>query len=183
MGRRERSIDPDTGPVQRFAWELRRLREEAGSPSYRSLAQRAHYSATALSEAAGGEHLPSLAVALAYVRACDGDVVEWEERWRRSATGEDDDFPPYPGLTPFGQKDAERFFGREDLVADLVDRVRRQRVVGVFGPSGSGKSSLINAGLLPAVADWTVLTTTPATWRGGEADLVVVDQFEELFTL
>ncbi|MCS7475795.1 hypothetical protein ACFFQW_24665 [Umezawaea endophytica] len=182
MGRRERSIDPDSGPVQRFAWELRRLREQAGSPSYRSLAQRAHYSATALSEAAGGEHLPSLAVALAYVRACGGDVAEWEERWRLSATGEGDDFPPYPGLQPFGRQDTERFFGREDLVADLVERVRRQRVVGVFGPSGSGKSSVIHAGLLPALDDWTVLTTTPATWRGGEADLVVVDQFEELFT-
>ncbi|HEX6345159.1 hypothetical protein [Umezawaea sp.] len=182
MGRRERSIDPDSGPVQRFAWELRRLRAEAGSPSYRSLAQRAHYSATALSEAAGGEHLPSLAVALAYVRACDGDAAEWEERWRQAATGEGDDFPPYLGLTPFGQRDAERFFGREELVAELVDRVRGKRVVGVFGPSGSGKSSVIHAGLLPAVDDWEVLTTTPTTWRGGTADLVVVDQFEELFT-
>ncbi|MFD4643081.1 hypothetical protein ACFWN2_37625 [Lentzea sp. NPDC058436] len=181
MGRRERPIDPEEGPVQRFAWELRQLREKAGSPNYRTLAQRAHYSATALSQAAAGEQLPSLAVALAYVQACEGDVTQWEQRWRQAAKGETDS-TPYLGLTAFGIGDADRFFGRDGLAADLVDRVRRQRVVGVFGPSGSGKSSLVHAGVLPALTDWTVLTATPTTWRGGQADLVVVDQFEELFT-
>lgn len=181
MGRRERPIDPETGPVQRFAWELRQLREKAGAPNYRTLAQRAHYSATALSQAAAGEQLPSLSVTLAYVQACDGDVTEWEQRWREAAKGEDD-APPYLGLTAFGAGDAERFFGREELVDELTARVRRQPVVGVFGPSGSGKSSLIHAGVLPRLTDWTVLTATPTTWRGGQADLVVIDQFEELFT-
>ncbi|HUQ57463.1 WD40 repeat domain-containing protein [Lentzea sp.] len=181
MGRRERPIDPGEGPVQRFAWELRQLREKAGSPNYRTLAQRAHYSATALSQAAAGEQLPSLAVALAYVQACEGDVAQWEQRWRQAAKGEDDS-TPYLGLTAFGICDADRFFGRDELAADIVGRIRRQRVVGVFGPSGSGKSSLVHAGVLPALTDWTVLTATPTTWRGGQADLVVVDQFEELFT-
>ncbi len=181
MGRRERPIDPEDGPVQRFAWELRQLREKAGAPNYRTLAQRAHYSATALSQAAAGEQLPSLSVALAYVQACEGDVTQWEQRWREAAKGEDDS-TPYLGLTAFGIGDADRFFGRSALAADLVGRIRRQRVVGVFGPSGSGKSSLIHAGVLPALTDWTVLTATPTTWRGGQADLVVIDQFEELFT-
>lgn len=181
MGRRERPIDPEEGPVQRFAWELRQLREKAGSPNYRTLAQRAHFSATALSQAAAGEQLPSLAVALAYVQACEGDVTQWEQRWRQAAKGHDDS-PPYLGLTAFGTGDADRFFGRDDLAADIADRIRRQRVVGVFGPSGSGKSSLVHAGVLPALEDWTVITATPTTWRGGQADLVVVDQFEELFT-
>ncbi len=89
MGRPERPVDPEAGPVQRFAWELRRLRERAGSPSYRRLARRACYSATALSEAAGGVELPSLAVALAYVEACGGDVVEWEAHWRRAVARRD----------------------------------------------------------------------------------------------
>ncbi|NGY58855.1 hypothetical protein G7043_07920 [Lentzea sp. NEAU-D13] len=181
MGRRERPIDPEEGPVQRFAWELRQLREKIGSPNYRTLAQRAHYSATALSQAAAGEQLPSLAVALAYVQACEGDVAQWEQRWREAAKGQDDS-TPYLGLAAFGVGDADRYFGREDLAADLTDRIRRQRVVGVFGPSGSGKSSLIHAGVLPALTDWTVFTATPTTWRGGQADLVVIDQFEELFT-
>ena len=49
---------------------LRELREHAGRPSYRQLAQLAHYSHTALSQAAAGRCLPSLAVTQAFVRAC-----------------------------------------------------------------------------------------------------------------
>ncbi|MGI8789272.1 MAG: AAA family ATPase, partial [Actinomycetota bacterium] len=59
---------------------------------------------------------------------------------------------PYKGLDSFGPEDAETFFGRERLVADLVARVAGGGVVGVVGPSGSGKSSLVRAGLIPAVA-------------------------------
>jgi transcriptional regulator with XRE-family HTH domain len=80
MGRRERFLDPHTGPVQRFASELRELRESAGRPNYRQLASRAHYSVTALSQAASGSALPSLAVTLAYVRVCGGDEQAWRER-------------------------------------------------------------------------------------------------------
>src|SRR5689334_2475966 len=85
MGRPERLLDPDKGPVERFALELRELREAAGRPSYRELAQRAHYSVTALSEAAGGESLPTLAVAVAYAAACGGDREDWVARWRAAS--------------------------------------------------------------------------------------------------
>jgi transcriptional regulator with XRE-family HTH domain len=85
MGRRERPVDPEAGPVQRFAYELRQLRQQAGGLSYRQLAKRAHYSATALSEAAAGEQLPSLAVTLAYVQACGGDQEAWKARWQALA--------------------------------------------------------------------------------------------------
>ena len=51
VGRPEKPVDPDAGPVQRLAWQLRRLRERAGNPSYRRLAQRAHYSASTLADA------------------------------------------------------------------------------------------------------------------------------------
>lgn len=60
MGRAERQVDPEAGPLQRFAWELRQLRLRAGRPSYRELAARVHYSASMLSEAAAGLSLPSL---------------------------------------------------------------------------------------------------------------------------
>jgi predicted transcriptional regulator len=73
MGRPERPIDPDGGPIPQFASELRKLREEAGRPSYRELARRANFSVTVLSEAAGGRSLPTLAVVRGYVRACGGD--------------------------------------------------------------------------------------------------------------
>ena len=64
MPRPERRLDPGDGVVERFAAELRTVRNSAGRPGYRELARRAHFSATTLSEAAGGRKLPSLAVTL-----------------------------------------------------------------------------------------------------------------------
>ncbi len=55
---------------------------------------------------------------------------------------------PYKGLDVFDEEDAELFFGREKLVEDLVSRVKDSRTVFVTGPSGSGKSSLVRAGLI-----------------------------------
>jgi WD40 repeat protein len=65
--------------------------------------------------------------------------------------------PPYPGLEPFTEDDAGVFFGRDQEIRDLVGRLhpsvpaRAHRFVAVIGPSGSGKSSLVLAGLLPAL--------------------------------
>ncbi|HEV2372197.1 MAG TPA: DUF2690 domain-containing protein [Streptosporangiaceae bacterium] len=81
MGRPERDVDADSGPLARFACDLRALRKAAGSPSYRSLAAKANYSATMLSRAASGRELASLPVVLAYVSACGGDCDEWRARW------------------------------------------------------------------------------------------------------
>ena len=58
---------------------------------------------------------------------------------------------PYKGLDVFDEEDAELFFGREKLVEDLVSRVKDSRTVFVTGPSGSGKSSLVRAGLIHAL--------------------------------
>jgi ABC-type glutathione transport system ATPase component len=158
MGRPERPIDPDAGPVAEFASELRKLRDKAGRPSYRELARRASFSVTVLSEAAGGRALPTLAVVKGYVRACGGDACEWEERWRRAAgqwreAAEGAARPaPYRGLASYGAEHAGLFFGREALTRDLLQRVCAGRFIAVFGPSGSGKSSLLRAGLLAAVS-------------------------------
>ncbi|MEU3930863.1 hypothetical protein AB0E85_02190 [Streptomyces sp. NPDC029044] len=214
MGRREKPLDPEAGPVQRLAHELRGLREAAGKPTYRDMARRANYSTSALSAAAGGEHLPSLPVVLAYVRALDAEPGVWEERWRMAkaaaeeqAVGEaaetdGDAVPPYRGLARFEPYDRDLYFGRNALVGELLDLVRTHRFAAVFGPSGSGKSSLLRAGLVPALRDATgtdrpevirVLTPgeRPADThekalvpQEGEQDTwVIVDQFEELFTL
>jgi len=211
MGRRETPVDPAAGPVPRFAHELRKLRQEAGGITYRELARRTPYSVTALSQAAAGEQLPSLQVALAYVRACGGDERWWEERWqeadrevRDAAAGREDDDtdPPYQGLARFEPGDHDLYFGRDRLVDALRNLVHDRRFTAVFGPSGSGKSSLLRAGLIPALraerrlAAIRILTPGehPLRTHAGALEaavgtstaddtLVVVDQFEEVFTL
>ncbi|WP_428966801.1 helix-turn-helix domain-containing protein [Micromonospora fluostatini] len=71
--------------MQALAYELRKLRTEAGNPTYRALARTAGYSATTLSEAAGGTRLPTLEVVLAYTGACGGDPDRWRARWHEAA--------------------------------------------------------------------------------------------------
>jgi hypothetical protein len=81
VARQERPVDPAGGPLQAFAYGLRKVRTEAGNPTYRALAKTAGYSPTTLSEAAAGVRKPTLEVVLAYVGACGGDVEEWSARW------------------------------------------------------------------------------------------------------
>jgi WD40 repeat protein/DNA-binding SARP family transcriptional activator len=142
---------------------------------------------------------------------------------------------PYKGLRPFEEADAANFFGRHALTESLVARLRQphvhHRFLAVVGPSGSGKSSAVRAGLVPAIRsgalagseDWFVVEMLPGTnpWEELEAALLriainppvslheqltsdvlglhravkrvlpthdselllIVDQFEELFTL
>ena len=59
---------------------------------------------------------------------------------------------PFKGLASFDIEDADYFFGRERLVAELVARVTGARLTGIVGASGSGKSSVLRAGLLAALA-------------------------------
>ena len=59
---------------------------------------------------------------------------------------------PYKGLASFDRDDAEYFFGREGLVAELVAHLVGATLLAVVGASGSGKSSVVRAGLLPALA-------------------------------
>jgi WD40 repeat protein/class 3 adenylate cyclase len=56
---------------------------------------------------------------------------------------------PYKGLRPFEEGDAADFFGREELTRQLVERLDETRFLAVIGPSGSGKSSVVRAGLIP----------------------------------
>jgi WD40 repeat protein len=141
---------------------------------------------------------------------------------------------PYRGLQVFEEEHAEFFFGRDADVQRLVELLKTDRFLAVLGPSGSGKSSLVRAGLVPAIRrgalpgsdDWKVTVLKPGaeplTTLGGhivdlfptgaihdtvdrlESDdrtlhlavgqgllrspeeervLLVVDQFEEIFTL
>ncbi len=68
---------------------------------------------------------------------------------------------PYRGLDAFREQDAAFFFGRERQAQILANKLRRQPLTTVTGPSGSGKSSLLRAGVLPHVQDYTALTLRP----------------------
>jgi WD40 repeat protein/DNA-binding SARP family transcriptional activator len=118
---------------------------------------------------------------------------------------------PFKGLAPFDITDADYFFGRERLVADLYSRVVDSTLAGIIGPSGSGKSSILRAGLLAALAagalpgseSWRAAALRPGEHPLGELRrslggetvrdaivgltsgqrlVIAVDQLEELFT-
>jgi WD40 repeat protein/class 3 adenylate cyclase len=106
---------------------------------------------------------------------------------------------PYRGLLAFQPEDQDVFFGREELVAGLISRLVDRQFVPVVGASGSGKSSLVRAGIVAALQngavpgsdEWPVTILTPGTdpvarladtWTPGERQVLVIDQMEELFT-
>ena len=60
-------------------------------------------------------------------------------------------FNPFPGLRPFEAEDDHVFFGREKEIDDLLRRLRLCRFLAIIGTSGSGKSSLVRAGLVPSL--------------------------------
>jgi hypothetical protein len=114
---------------------------------------------------------------------------------------------PYPGMVPYDASSAERFYGREEETTALVTQVQGSPFAMVIGPSGSGKSSLLQAGLLPRLTQqggWVVASMRPvdapadhlasamaafgpaprfALPDGARRGLLVVDQLEEAFTL
>src|SRR6266498_2004427 len=114
-------------------------------------------------------------------------------------------FAPYKGLLFFDEADADLFFGREVLITHLSDRVAdlasdaSTRLLAVVGASGSGKSSLMRAGLAVTLkrAGWDVHIFTPTanpqrvlgstlediSKKDSQPTLILVDQFEETFTL
>jgi class 3 adenylate cyclase/tRNA A-37 threonylcarbamoyl transferase component Bud32 len=101
---------------------------------------------------------------------------------------------PYRGLLAFQAGDRDLFFGREDVIDVALERLRRSGLLATVGASGSGKSSLIRAGIagaadageIPGITRAQVITpgSEPTLDVSAAPDvLVVIDQFEELFTL
>jgi len=71
---------------------------------------------------------------------------------------------PFPGLRPFDEDESNLFFGREGQTDELMRRLRRHRFLAVVGTSGSGKSSLVQAGLLPSLYRG-FMTQAGSSWR------------------
>ena len=134
-----------------------------------------------------------------------GGVVQLQavREWRRPPVdGEDRVICPFKGLASFEADDAQYFFGRERLVAELVARLVGAPLLAVVGPSGSGKSSVVKAGLLPALKSgvlpgserWPQVVIRPGEHPLRQLDgalasmpadrfVLAVDQFEETFTV
>lgn len=181
---------------------LRALREMS-RVTYRELVERSGGLQGTVSGWFSGHHVPVRASADMFDRVLLALGVEdkderdrwWEAVGRvRSAPGRKQAgraTPPYKGLESFDVADADWFFGRTDVVQLLQDRVRRVAtegggVVVVLGASGSGKSSVLRAGLARTLGDAHVRSGIAdiRTFTGvadGE-DVVVFDQIEELWT-
>jgi hypothetical protein len=175
----------------RFLADLRALRDVAAI-GYDELAARAHYPSDVLKEAENGPLLPGLPVLTAYVRACDGDVLDWEERWRRLAAEglEDPDLPIRPpgaspaavagaragvGVTPPDVYDPERIRaalrGGSQGRSDGGRRTDRAFSASDWASSASdGGSSAPNGGSSApnGGSDFSDLSVSPAGW-GGDA--------------
>jgi WD40 repeat protein/DNA-binding XRE family transcriptional regulator len=223
---------------------LRYLRRRAGL-TQRELSIAVGYSDAQISRLEQNDRLPDLATLTArFIPALYAeDQPEVAERLLELAAAvrrEDAPaagLPPYKGLYFFDESDSELFFGREKLIEILVNRVNigldsNQRFLAVVGASGSGKSSVVRAGLIPALrwqqasSGWPVYVITPTSrplnalaallqrelrqnlayqnfvedlsrdtqalgknlnhltvYTGAAHSLLVIDQFEELFTL
>ena len=193
-----------------FAAALTALRERAGL-SVRELARRVDTPTATLGGWFSGRHAPSAAqvpLLRAVLEQCGVTGADALEEWvaalqrsrgssdRRRSRGP----APYRGLTAFEPDDAELFFGRADevrTIVELLDGLRRdpgpsRGMLAVVGPSGSGKSSLLRAGVVAALraAGRTCVIATPGVDPLASLEeallarpqVLVLDQFEELFT-
>jgi hypothetical protein len=179
--------------------------------SIRAVAKIADVPATTAQGWLNGKHFPTPALRGNYLKLVEHlDLVHavprdlWDESWDALEPALRSGHSPYLGLRPFRVADHELFFGRSSQSARLADAVcalaerEGHGILALVGSSGSGKSSLLAAGLLGrevtsgALIDWTGtelpvirLLATPDFEPAGEPGrrLVVVDQLEDALAL
>jgi hypothetical protein len=155
----------------RFLADLRSLRDTAAI-GYDELAARAHFPSDILKEAENGPVLPGLPILTAYVRACEGDITEWEERWRRLAAEvpEDPDLPVRPaGASPAAAAGARAGVGIAPPEVYDPERIRAAL-------RGGHGEAVARAGIRrrtrpsrrpTAITPWTAGAPSPLTPRPG----------------
>jgi WD40 repeat protein len=194
---------PPTGSRAEFAVALDEVRR-AQHLSIRQLARIADVPAATAQGWLSGKHFPTPALRPQYLRlvgvlGLNEQVPEdlFDDPWTAMQPHLRSGRPPYLGLRPFGVGDAPYFFGRAAETHRLAQRLADLRtrsghgVLALVGPSGSGKSSLLAAGLVAACRDgelagWRVREVPVAELPdldAAELDLVVVDQFEDALRL
>ena len=185
----ERSVEPREASPDRihtrtqFTAELRLLRDRAGR-TVRDLSTRiGRHPHSTLGDWFAGRSVPSTSSRALLVRVLEecgvtekDDIERWLEAWRRvqRAPGPRSGSAPYRGLASFQPADAEWFFGREALSEQVASQIMTLHAGGgglqvVVGASGSGKSSLLRAGVVPALGAlaapgrpaWPVALLTP----------------------
>jgi serine/threonine protein kinase/WD40 repeat protein len=83
-----------------------------------------------------------------------------------NARSEAEDASPFRGLSAFNEEHAAFFFGRDEEIAQFIERLRTEPVLPIIGASGVGKSSFIQAGVIPRLkeqGDWRVIRLRPGS--------------------
>jgi hypothetical protein len=157
----------------RFLSDLRTLRD-AAAIGYDELAARAHFPSGVLKEAENGPVLPSLPILTAYVRACDGNVPEWEERWRQltSEIPEDPDLPVRPaGASAAAVAGARAGVGIAPPEVHDPERIKAALRGGLARSGNGGSSAIRDAGArAKAASGWGA---NPG-WDGASDDTITI---------
>lgn len=136
-----------------------------------------------LAEQLGVDPTPAVEQLQGRMLAHDGSLSGEAASKARDASDE----CPWPGLGSYDESRAESFFGRSKELASALAILRARQVLAVVGPSGVGKSSLVQAGIAASAraGGSRVAVCTPATRspQVDDSDMVVIDQAEEVFTV
>lgn len=160
-------MSPESGPVERFACELRALRALAGDLPFWKMARRCAVAKSALAAAAAGRRLPSEMVTREFVRACGGDWAYWRKRWAQAAA-EVEQRRPTPSK--------ELVQWRPGVVDVLASRPPAR----LSGVSGAGDAGPAHVQVPPAARKWRLITAAVlsaalvvgagAAWQAGLFD-------------